>query len=84
MNSLDAPSPTNSLDKLAPFVKLATEAEIRSRGRANAARDRVSSLRRQLADAEQEMAEAVRESENDQTFLRQVWDHYRTEAEAAR
>jgi hypothetical protein len=71
---------TGTLDRLAPFVKLAGEAEIRSRARANAARDRVSALRAQLADAEREMAEAVRESESDQTFLRDVWDHYRAEA----
>lgn len=82
MDSMDVQA--SSLDRLAPFVKLAAEAEIRSRSRANAARDRVSSLRQQLADAEREMTEAVRESESDQTFLRDVWDHYRTEAVSQR
>ena len=72
------------LDQLAPFVKMAVETEIRSRGRANAARDRVTSLRAQLAEAEREMSAAVRENESDQTFLREVWDTFRSEAVAQR
>lgn len=82
MESVEVAS--GALDQLAPFVKLAVEAEVRSRGRANAARDRVTSLRQQLAEAEKDMATAVRESESDQTFLRDVWETFRSESQARR
>lgn len=66
-------------ERISPFVRAAFDASQRAQGRANAVRDKVGVLRAQLAAAEGELSTAERESDQAQQFLREVWDHYRSE-----